>query len=260
MQGFGLTFGLLVVPLFLGSRIDRAIGHRLAEGSSARRLLVGIFSLYGRLGFGRGRNPTLALVASHAGPLRMGLTIGSVMLLAVLAVVTSYHAQRHPASLGGYALFPSLPTHADRTRVAAFYEDTRNPDRDAAMPHIQSAISEGPYLQLVVPYQPASDNQRLRTMCAGAAANAATQRAVATLACLQRIHAIFLDGQALPAQAYDIGSDPRTDRPALVTMIDVRALAPGRHELTVAHAAAPDDEDPEAALAYRIPFWRLGSP
>jgi hypothetical protein len=55
---------------------------------------------------------------------------------------------------------------------------------------------------------------------------------------------------------YDIASDPRTDRPALVAMVDVRALAPGRHELQVARAAAPDDKRPGASAPYRIPFWR----
>jgi hypothetical protein len=81
-------------------------------------------------------------------------------------------------------------------------------------------------------------------------------RAAATLDCLQRLHPLMLDGKAIASLRYDIASDPRTDRPALVAMVDVRALAPGRHELQVARPTAPDDQRPEASAPYRIPFWR----
>jgi hypothetical protein len=75
---------------------------------------------------------------------------------------------------------------------------------------------------------------------------------MATLACLQRLHPLRLDGRTLTAR-YEPSSDPRTDRPALVAMIDVRALGPGRHEVEVGRLA-PVGEPADAA--YRIPFWR----
>jgi hypothetical protein len=55
--------------------------------------------------------------------------------------------------------------------------------------------------------------------------------------------------------AYDLASDPRTDRPALAAMIDVRGVGPGRHSLEVARAplgaGGRDADEP-----HRIPFWR----
>ena len=105
-------------------------------------------------------------------------------------------------------------------------------------------------------------------------------RADALMRCLGELYAVTLDGKPLANLRYDAGSDPHTNRPALVAMIDVRALAPGRHELRVARStyitrkftlgpvivlgsetkALPDkpadeqeDEDTDVDV---IPFWR----
>jgi hypothetical protein len=48
----------------------------------------------------------------------------------------------------------------------------------------------------------------------------------------------LLGGEALATLHYDIGSDPRTGRPALQATIDLRSLASGRHLLRVARAPA----------------------
>jgi hypothetical protein len=119
------------------------------------------------------------------------------------------------------------------------------------VPYVQSAVVTGPYVRLVVPYQPAADDDALRRGCTALPASS-TARAMATLACLQRLHPLRLDGRMLDAR-YEPGSDPRTDRPALIAMIDVRSLGPGRHELDVGRSP-PTNEAADAA--YRIPFWR----
>ena len=83
------------------------------------------------------------------------------------------------------------------------------------------------------------------------------ERPAATLDCLQQLHPVSLDGKPVAMLQYDLSSDPRTDRPALLAMIDVRSLAPGRHELLVARP--PVTEKQEASgddTPYRIPFWR----
>ena len=58
---------------------------------------------------------------------------------------------------------------------------------------------------------------------------------------------------------YDVASDSRTDRPALLAMIDIRSLNAGRHELMVARPPAEgsrrDEKDPGNRY-YHIPFWR----
>ena len=237
-------FALLVVPMAIANRVDRARGHALVRGGVAHRGLAAIFWVYGRAGMGRGNNPTLALMASHAGPVRMVVFTTAALLLAVTVVMASYDVQRDPASLGQYARFPQFAAGSDRIVNAAHYDDTRNPERDPAVPYVQAAVVTGPYLRLVVPYQPASDDDALQRDCTGTTADV-------RLACLQRLHAVTLDGAPV-AVAFATGSDPRTDRPALVAMIDVRALAPGRHVLEVASAAA----GPEHPASDRIAFWR----
>ena len=104
---------------------------------------------------------------------------------------------------------------------------------------------------MVVPFLPGRDDVAMRAACPGAGADDS-----AALACLQRLHALALDGKPLQGQRYDAGNDPRTDRPALVAMIDVRALPPGRHELRVARTDASASERDAGETDYVIPFWR----
>jgi hypothetical protein len=111
----------------------------------------------------------------------------------------------------------------------------------------------------VVPYQPDRDGAAVQRQCAAALdMTEAKVRAEHTLDCLGELHAVTLDGQPLQALRYQTGSDARTRRPALVAMIDVRALAPGRHELRVmrAPAATSRDKSRDAINEYVIPFWR----
>lgn len=83
--------------------------------------------------------------------------------------------------------------------------------------------------------------------------------AMARRGCLDALHAVTLDGAPLSDLRYEIASDPRTDRPALLAMIDVRSLAKGRHELRVARpprvGRAPDPDNPDPGF-HRIVFWR----
>lgn len=240
---------LLFLPMVFASRIDRAAGASL--GGRSRRLLGALFRFYGALGFGRGRNPTLALAMSNAGRTRTTLLVMSLILVAYCTVLFSYKAERDPSRLGDYALFPRAPGLVGID--AAHYDDTRNPARDRALPYVQSVVITGPYVRLTVPYRPTSDGDALQHGCTGLP-RPPTERAVATLACLHRLHPVRLDDQPLDVR-YEAGSDPRTDRPALVAMIDVRMLAPGRHELQVGGAPTASSSVPSEAVD-RIPFWR----
>ena len=81
----------------------------------------------------------------------------------------------------------------------------------------------------------------------------------ARLACLAALHPVTIDGDPVPTD-YQVTTDARTSRPALLAMIDVRDLERGRHVLQVARPPRHDrngepresDDDPAA----RIPFWR----
>jgi hypothetical protein len=207
------VFALLVLPMFAANRIDRAQGHALAPEGIARRLLARVFAFYGRFGIGRGHNPTFALVASHSGRLQMGALTAATFLLALAAVGASYRAQRDPASLGQYDMFPQVADPA-RHVDASHYADTRNPRSRRCRSLHPERRRHRTLLKLVVPYRPRSDGVAMRRCPAVPGTAASEVRAKAALACLQRQHSIALDGSPLAALRYDIGSDPRTDRPA----------------------------------------------
>jgi len=125
-------------------------------------------------------------------------------------------------------------------------------------PFIQSAEIDGHYIRLTVPYRPDRDSAAMQRTCpASAKIEEADARAAAMLRCLAALHVVTLDGKSLADLRYGAGSDPRSERPALVAMIDVRALAPGRHELAIADSPPSSgvgkSEPPDPWI---IPFWR----
>ena len=160
---------------------------------------------------------------------------------------------RNPERAGDYATFPAF-ADGSRTIDAAHYDDQRDAAHDAPNAYIQSAVVVAPYVRLTVPYDPHRDTAAMR----GCAIHAGTDdaKAAARLDCLQSLHGVVLDGKPIPGFGYEIGSDPRTDRPALVAMIDVRALATGRHELQVTRPPKSGERDESDPGFERIPFWR----
>ena len=245
---FALSAMLVVVPFAAASFIDRRWGARLAPDGLAARLLSRMFDFYRTLGFGRGNN-AMALIASHGGQRRTMLLVMSVFFPIMFSVVLGLKTLKHPERFGNYGTFPGAAASA--TVDAAHYDAMRTPARDAAVPFIQDAVVAGPYLRLVVPFLPGRDDAAMREACPGALADDQ-----AALACLQRLHGLALDGKSLDGARYDAGMDPRTDRPALVAMIDVRALARGRHELRIARTDASAAERAAGETDYVIPFWR----
>lgn len=166
-------------------------------------------------------------------------------------------AMRHPERFGNYAWFPHFDDASASVVDAAYYDDQRDPLRDPGAPFIQSAEVAGKYIRLTVPFRPAADTAAMRRDCRTVAEiEDVDVHAAAALRCLAAQHAVALDGKPLAGLRYDAGSDPRTDRPALVAMIDVRTLAPGRHELAVARAASAASGKPATRAPWIIPFWR----
>jgi hypothetical protein len=110
----------------------------------------------------------------------------------------------------------------------------------------------------MVPYLPGEDAAAMQRRCPEALAEANDDaRAIAMLRCLAALHPVTLDGNPLADLRYDAGSDARTERPALVAMIDVRKLAPGRHELAIGRPASGSGNGHSApADPWIIPFWR----
>jgi hypothetical protein len=257
---FVLCASLVALPLGIAVIVDRRAGSRLSPDGGGHRVLAALFRIYGRLGVGNGNN-VMNLLTSHGSERRSTLMLLLVFVPVMLGITYAMKAAGHPERFGGYAAFPRPGADSGRTIDSAYYDRMRDTARDPAVPYIQDAVIIDPYLKLVVPYRPGDDDAALRRSCPGALAAAGATRDVAVLGCLQQLHAATLDGKPLDTLHYDAGSDPRTDRPALVAMIDVRGLANGRHELRVARTHAdPADAGSDGGampdMEYVIPFWR----
>ena len=249
-------FGLVMLPFASAGMTDQLRGDRLRPDGIVYRTVAATLRFYTRIGMGRRNNHVIALLTSNGGERRMMAVVFGVMLAALAGVGVAYAAMRTSTRAGSYRLFPDsalqrlLPEH---------YDDQRNPARDPALPFVQSSVIAGPYLKLVVPYRPDRDEAAMRKHCTQASGLGGEALASARRACLQALHPVALDGTPLQDLQYEIASDPRTDRPALLAMIDVRTLAPGRHELRIARPPrgdrkpGKDDEDPGFDT---IPFWR----
>jgi hypothetical protein len=247
---------VVMVPYGASLLIDRWFGAQLAPGGVSERTLRAVLWGYTRLGLGMSNNPALALLSSHRGRRRTIFMIIAVFMLAVFAASFSYFLARQPDALGSYEGFPDAGALHTRQLDSAHYDDRRDPLRSRIAPYIQSAVVTGPYVELVIPWEPDRDGPAMRERCGPNGA----------LACYGRkVRGVWVDGTRLPA-AFELGEDARTDRPAFVTMIDVRGLAPGRHELRIDRAPRIRDEDSQRVdplaptkqdASYEVlPFWR----
>ena len=246
-----------VVMLMLAARwIDRAVGDRLRPDGVPRRMLAAILRWLGRAGIGR-RSEAMALLTSHGSERLVSVLIVITITVVFAAVAFGFSAIKTPTRAGSYALFPADAADT-RSLRNAYYDDQRDPLHDPPTPFVQSAVVDGPYLRLTVPYQPQHDAAAVQRRCAGALAQPAGHaRDDALLECLGQLHAVSLDGKPLATLHYDAGSDPRTERPALQAMIDVRSLENGRHLLRVERApgndgASGNDSNDDDVIV----FWR----
>ena len=252
-----VVFAVAMVPFIAASWLDHSLAARLPPDGWGYRLIAALMRLYTRIGMGRRNNHIIAILSSNGGERKVMAVVVGVMLVAILGVFAAYYFMRTGNVPGSYAHFPKSEEMAIDP---AHYDDQRDPARDGALPYVQSSVIVGPYLKLVVPYRPNRDEAAMRSSCATRTTELAAEAlASARLACLQDLHGVALDGAPLAGLRYEIASDPRTDRPALLAMIDVRQLAPGRHELRIARppraARKPDKDRPDPGFD-AIPFWR----
>lgn len=250
------VFAIAIGPFAITSGLDQWLGSRVRPGGMAHRVLAATLRLYTRIGMGRRNNHILSILTSNGGESKMMTVVIGAMMIALVGVSTIYVGMRTGRMFGSYGQFPQ----AEALSVdPAHYDDQRNPGRDGNQPYLQSAVVTGPYLKLVVPYRPNRDEDAMRSRCVrnGLKGDALAK---ARLACLQSLHGVLLDGVPVDPR-YEIASDPRTERPALLAMVDVRALAPGRHELRVARPPRDPgnqrnaDSKPDPGFD-RIVFWR----
>ncbi|MEO5629161.1 MAG: hypothetical protein ABIQ62_05260 [Thermomonas sp.] len=243
---------VLFAPFFIANVLDRKLGNRLSPSGPTAGVLAWILKAYASAGMGRWSAP-IRLMASNASERKLMVVTMLIVGTVTSATIVGYHYLRRPEQMGDYGLFPRTSA---TTVSSAYYDDQRDPSRDGIGPFVQSAVILGPYVKLVVPFDPLRDVAALRAQCSDIHADVANQ-AVRQLACLTRLHAVSIDGKTLPDPGYLASSDPRTDRPALLAMIDIRGLSPGRHEVRVAHPRRADQPVDKEDLGYDvIPIWR----
>ena len=252
-----IVFAVFMVPFAAAVLLDQYLGKRLRMDGLPARTIDAVLRFYTRIGMGRRNNHIIAILTSNGGERKMMAVVIGVMLVALVGVSTSYFAMRSGEPIGSYALFPESDALAVEPE---HYDDQRDPGRDGATPYLQSAVVTGPYLKLVVPYRPQRDEAAMRERCDAPTRGLGKDAlAAARLACLQSLHGVLLDGKPIAGLRYEIASDARTDRPALLAMIDVRELPRGRHEIRIARPPRSDrkaDKDKPDPGHDAIPFWR----
>lgn len=254
-----VIFVLLLLPWVIAWLLDLWIGDRLDPRRGPGRWLRWLFRAAYRLGLGQASNPTLALVGSHEGDTRVRIMVRLAIVLVLLGIIWAHHIDREDRSAGSFQYVPTDSPGAARTLRAGHYDSLRDVDADTPLPYISSEFADGDWLRLAVPYRPNLHNATLERVCPKGAveepkgALARDRRRIELLRCYARIHAVTLDGVPVRELAYDFATDPKTSLPVVVAMIDIRHLAPGRHELGVRRPRVESDDDPRD---YRIPIWR----
>lgn len=249
---------LVFLPLIVVAILDQLLARRLPVKGRFQRGLAHVLGFYARIGLLPGFSLS-RLLQSQGGEIRTSVIGTSVMVFAMLLVAGSILMQAAPMHFGSYGLFPHFESKSRSEHVlySAQYADQRDALEGSRVAYIQSRVISDAYLHLTVPYEPTEDGHAITRQCPDVAIAEEVVRALAILECLTRLHPVTLDGESLADLRYQVGIDPDNRRPVLLAMIDVRGLAPGRHELRV--TATPDDDDSDDAEPegpWVIPFWR----
>ena len=255
-EGFLGVLAAGALPYALAYYVDRAWGAKLAPDGRVARAIDAVYAAYARVGYGRGRNPTVALLQSHEGEGRT--TAISLAAVAVCGLLGAFQlgAVQDKLALGEYARWPVAQAGLGDSLVAAHYRDQAAPGAPL-VPTIDSAFPEGDYLTVVVPFDPRRHPPQLARACPRAWEGAESPaRRAALVECLGRWLAPRLDGRPLPGLRARYYADPRTGQQGLAAIVPIRELAAGEHELRVALAPPTSDRAPREAAEYRIAFWR----
>ena len=255
-QGFMLLFVAAAAPYATAFYADRLLGAKLAADGRAARAIDAVYVLYAKLGYGRGGNPTLPLLRSHVGERRTeAITLAAMFALALVAAL-QVATQQGEIAIGDYARWPVAAPGLDDSLVPAHYRDQGAPD-DALLPSIDSAFPRGDYLTVVVPFNPRRHPAQVARACpqAWAAAESPARRSQLR-DCFVRWLQLRLDGHAVAASTPRYYTDPRTGQQALATVVPIRGLAAGEHELRLALAPNASGFAEAEPAQYRIAFWR----
>lgn len=250
-----LAFSVALLPFVVAWIADQRFGARLDPAGRTARCLSAIIRVYASVGFGHRGSPATLLIMSHRGHrLSTFITVGIFVLIGVLTTLQLRSASG-PTGIGNYEDIPRIARDAGDVLHPDHYDDQRDGQRLSTAPFIPSEIVADPYLRLTIPIDPSVHNPALHRYCAAISKvpNDEARQRHDVLACFVAMHPLQLDGHAVDGLRYDLGSDPKAHRPALVAMIDVRAIANGRHALRIGQPAdaGGDPQNPDV-----IAFWR----
>ncbi len=247
MTAFFVVLGVWLSFLIALPMIDRFAGHRIARDCAVGRLLDTWIRLMLRFSIVRISGPVQFVFQGRLG--EKSLTVAMTLAAALLGMIM----------IGGM-LWRSGDLRVDGwTRYAseagtvgfepAQYRDS-GVRRTGTTPSIDSDIIRGPYLRVYLPYRPRRHNPLMDKACP--LTGPVADQMPASAACLGGLHTLFLDEGTLDGLTFDFTRDAGSDFVGLVSYLDVRTLAPGRHELRI---DAPG-RDEGTTTTYRIPFYR----
>ncbi len=261
--------------------IDRSIGDSLDPDSRLARLIRTSHRLNLRMGMAT-YGPTQFTLTSQLGGGRAGvLLIGAMAALVGTFIVRDILLQGDRVRWSSLEFVPAIPGASGvDPRYYEAYWDHR--PRALVMPSIPVDVldQEATYVRLFVPFRPTRDPDVLDVSCPalaplapsglrlirrarGVDADLPAARIREALACASLLWEVEIDGVAVDADPV-FATHPMSSLEGLAWYVDVRAMAPGRHVLTVrrgaeAHAVDHSDDEEEAAAPPRrheIPFWR----
>jgi hypothetical protein len=250
-----LSLGAIMLPFVVAWVIDHRFGARLDPAGRTARCLGAIIRFYARIGFGHRGSPATLLITSHQGQrLSTSITLG-IFILAGLLTMFQLQAGSGPTGIGSYEDIPRIARDAEDVLLPDHYDDQRDSQHLSTTPYIQSQAFTDPYLRLTIPIDPSVHNPAFHRDCAAVSrgSNDEARQRHDALACFAPMHPLQLDGHSVGSLRYDLGSDPRARRPALIAMIDVRTLANGRHELRIGQPVDPEGKPRKPDV---IAFWR----
>jgi hypothetical protein len=258
---------VIAAPLLLAYWLDRRLGARIPQHHWLAGCMRFMFRVGSLMIWGRFTHPILLTVSSRIGVGRGNLLMAGALYTLMAVVALQIVVQTGAISLPGEQYLPQ--ERSARELDAVNYADVRDlREAQQGQAFIQSEIIRGPYLRLFIPYVPKRLDAALELACPDAIPTqgvaAATDderlaaeqvRTEALLDCAaDTLYPLRLDGKPQKDLRYDIARDPLTSMRGFVAMIDVRDLAPGRHELELTRPQQPDSDDPVRPA--RIPFWR----
>lgn len=272
-------------PLMLAHWLDRAFGERIRPGSRFHRALAFVMRTYSMKSMPVFMTAMMNTLTTRLGFRRVMVVFVGALFAVSLIYVLQLVWRSQGAAIGSYRLIPTAEESGHAVLPQHYADQRHEADRVRLLPYIESAVIDGNWLRLTVPYDDRRHAAALRTTCPDVmdrwTAGSDETEAETTIAlqeelldCYAAIIKPALDGEPLPLRP-DVQVDAATRIRGLLFMVDVRALAPGRHVIQVARlprgrvdvqADAPTPAETAAErikvdagakpASYRIPFWK----